>query len=166
MLCLASRDKGRPDVVCVAARLGKPAGHAEATRLAAAAIQPFPGQPPSVPTYEDEQLRRMLVGTWGHQDTDSIHYITLGGDGSMRATMQWKDQFKQMFHQDVRSSGTWKVAGRRGDRQHHEVDRQGTPRPGRLVPRALDQRQRAGGRRLQRPGAAGVEGAVSTGCPH
>jgi hypothetical protein len=27
----------------------------------------------------------------------------------MRANMQWKDQFKQMFHQDVRSSGTWKV---------------------------------------------------------
>jgi hypothetical protein len=23
--------------------------------------------------------------------------------------MTWKDQFKQMFHQDVRSSGTWQV---------------------------------------------------------
>jgi len=51
----------------------------------------------------------MLVGTWGHQDADSIHYITLGDDGSMNATMTWKDQFKQMFHQDVRSSGKWRV---------------------------------------------------------
>jgi hypothetical protein len=51
----------------------------------------------------------MLVGTWGHQDAESIHYITLGGDGSLRATMQWKDQFKQLFHQDVRSSGNWEV---------------------------------------------------------
>ena len=23
--------------------------------------------------------------------------------------MKWKDNFKKMFHQDVRSSGTWKV---------------------------------------------------------
>ena len=70
---------------------------------------PIPGQPPTIPTYEDEQLRRMLVGTWGHQDADSIHYITLNGDGSLSATMTWKDSFKQMFHKDVRSSGTWKV---------------------------------------------------------
>jgi hypothetical protein len=69
----------------------------------------FPNQPQTPPSYQDEQLRRMLVGTWGHQDNEAIHYITLGGDGSMRATMQWKDQFKQMFHQDVRSSGTWSV---------------------------------------------------------
>jgi hypothetical protein len=51
----------------------------------------------------------MLVGTWGHQDADSIHYITLGNDGSLSTTMTWKDQFKQLFHQDVRSTGTWDV---------------------------------------------------------
>jgi hypothetical protein len=51
----------------------------------------------------------MLVGTWGHQDADSIHYITLNPDGSSSATMTWKDSFKQMFHKDVRSSGSWKV---------------------------------------------------------
>ena len=27
----------------------------------------------------------------------------------MSTMMQWKDNFKKMFHQDVRSSGTWKV---------------------------------------------------------
>ena len=50
----------------------------------------------------------MLVGTWGHQDAESIHYMTLN-DGTVNATMTWKDQFKQLFHQDVRSSGTWQV---------------------------------------------------------
>jgi hypothetical protein len=33
----------------------------------------------------------------------------MNGDGSFSATMTWKDSFKQMFHKDVRSSGTWKV---------------------------------------------------------
>jgi uncharacterized protein (TIGR03067 family) len=107
MLCLASRDKGRPS--SFASLPGSGNLLVTLKRLPAGSTPGFPGQPPSIPSYEDEQLRRMLVGTWGHQDNESIHYITLGGDGSMRATMQWKDQFKQMFHQDVRSNGTWKV---------------------------------------------------------
>jgi uncharacterized protein (TIGR03067 family) len=106
MLCISGRDKGRP--ASFASLPGS--GNLFVTLKRATSSGPsIPGQPPSNPTYGDEQLRRMLVGTWGHQDADSIHYITLGGDGSMRATMQWKDQFKQLFHQDVRSSGTWKV---------------------------------------------------------
>jgi uncharacterized protein (TIGR03067 family) len=108
VLCLASRDKGRP--ASFASLPGSGNLLVTLKRTTSGGGSPsFPGQPPSAPSYEDEQLRRMLVGTWGHQDTDSIHYITLGGDGNMRANMQWKDQFKQMFHQDVRSSGTWKV---------------------------------------------------------
>jgi uncharacterized protein (TIGR03067 family) len=108
VLCLAGRDRARPNTF---ASLPGSGNLLVTLRRAAAGggNPPFPGQPPSNPTYDDEQLRRMLVGTWGHQDTDSIHYITLGGDGNMRATMQWKDQFKQLFHQDVRSSGTWEV---------------------------------------------------------
>ena len=43
----------------------------------------------------------MLVGTWGHQDADSIHYMTLAHDGTVNTVMKWKDQFKQLFHQDV-----------------------------------------------------------------
>jgi uncharacterized protein (TIGR03067 family) len=109
LLCLSSRDKGRPASFASLPGSGNLLITLRRTTSGGSGNQPFPGQPPSVPTYEDEQLRRMLVGTWGHQDNESIHYITLGGDGSMRATMQWKDQFKQMFHQDVRSSGTWKV---------------------------------------------------------
>jgi hypothetical protein len=106
VLCLSSRDKGRPNTF---ASLPGSGNLLVTLKRSTGGGLPFPGQPPSVPSYEDEQLRRMLVGTWGHQDEQSIHYITLGGDGSLRATMQWKDQFKQLFHQDVRSSGTWEV---------------------------------------------------------
>jgi uncharacterized protein (TIGR03067 family) len=106
VLCLSSRDKGRP--TSFASLPGSGNLLVTLKRTAAGSAPGIPTQP-SVPSYEDEQLRRMLVGTWGHQDNETIHYITLGGDGSLRATMQWKDQFKQMFHQDVRSSGSWKV---------------------------------------------------------
>ena len=108
ILCLASRDRARP-----AAFASLPGSGNLLVTLKRSASSggngPLPNQPPSVPSYEDEQLRRMLVGTWGHQDADSIHYITLNADGNMTATMTWKDQFKQLFHQDVRSSGNWKV---------------------------------------------------------
>jgi uncharacterized protein (TIGR03067 family) len=108
VLCLSSRDRGRP--TAFASLPGSGSLLVTLSRVAPSnGNAPFPGQPPSTPSYEDEQLRRMLVGTWGHQDADSIHYITLNGDGSTSATMTWKDSFKQMFHKDVRSSGTWKV---------------------------------------------------------
>lgn len=108
MLCFASRDRGRP--ATFASLPGSGNLLVTLRRVAAGdSGSQLPGQPPAAPAYPDEQLRRMLVGTWGHQDADSIHYITLNGDGSMSATMTWKDSFKKMFHQDVRSSGQWKV---------------------------------------------------------
>ncbi len=105
ILCLASRDRDRP-----ASFSSQPgSGNLLVTLNRAtgdAASTPTPGQPP---TYSDDQLRQMLAGTWGHQDEETIHYLTLNPDGSMSTTMQWKDNFKKMFHQDVRSSGSWKV---------------------------------------------------------
>jgi uncharacterized protein (TIGR03067 family) len=107
VLCLARRDRDRP--ATFASLPGSGNLLVTLKRSTGGGDSSFPGQPPPTPSYEDDQLRRMLVGTWGHQDADSIHYITLNGDGSFSATMQWKDNFKQMFHQDVRSSGTWKL---------------------------------------------------------
>jgi uncharacterized protein (TIGR03067 family) len=107
-LCFSSRDRGRPSTF--ASLPGSGNLFVTLRRVAAnGGGSTIPGQPPSAPSYEDEQLRRMLVGTWGHQDADSIHYITFNGDGSLSATMTWKDSFKKMFHQDVQSSGNWKV---------------------------------------------------------
>lgn len=104
ILCLSGRDKPRPsefapgpDILFIS--LKRATGNAAGTPTAG----------PQPQTFSDDQLRQMLVGTWGHQDEETIHYITLNQDGSMSTTMQWKDQFKKMFHQDVRSSGSWKV---------------------------------------------------------
>jgi uncharacterized protein (TIGR03067 family) len=107
VLCLSSRDRGRP--TAFASLPGSGNLLVTLKRISAGDSSSPAPSPPTAPSYEDEQLHRMLVGTWGHQDADSIHYITLNGDGSVSSTMTWKDRFKQMFHQDVRSSGTWKV---------------------------------------------------------
>jgi uncharacterized protein (TIGR03067 family) len=104
MLCLASRDRDRPT-----AFTSQPGSGNLLITLKRATADSVPSTPGQAPKYTDDQLNRMLVGTWGHQDADTIHYITLNADGSMRATMTWKDNFKKMFHQDVRSDGTWKL---------------------------------------------------------
>ena len=109
VLCISSRDKTRPNAFASMPGSGNLLVTLKRASDDGEGSSQFPTQPPSTPSYQDEQLRRMLVGTWGHQDADSIHYISLNPDGSMSATMTWKDSFKQMFHQDVRSSGTWKV---------------------------------------------------------
>jgi uncharacterized protein (TIGR03067 family) len=107
VLCIASRDKERP--TSFASLPGS--GNLLVTLSRAADDDPYrpPAQPNSPANYQDEQIRSIIVGTWGHQDADAIHYFTFGGDNSMSATTVWKDNFKKMFHQDVRSSGSWKV---------------------------------------------------------
>ena len=107
MLCLSSRTQGRP--ATFASLPGS--GNLLVTLKRSTGAASFPGQQ-SQPTYEDEQLRRMLVGTWGHQDNESIHYITLANDGTAKTVTTWKDQFKQLFHRDVNSSGRWEVKDR------------------------------------------------------
>ncbi len=105
LLCLSSRDQGRPTSF---ASLPGSGNLLVTLRRSTGANTQLPA-PPNAPSYQDEQLRRMLVGTWGHQDPDSIHYLTLNEDGTVNEIMTWKDQFKQLFHQDVRSSGNWQV---------------------------------------------------------
>ena len=107
LLCLAGRDQARPNTF--ASLPGS--GNLLVTLRRATGPNPTLPAPPATPSYQDEQLRRLLVGTWGHQDSDSIHYLTLNQDGTMNQVMTWKDQFKQLFHQDVRSSGKWQVQG-------------------------------------------------------
>ena len=106
MLCLSGRNQPRPTTF--SSQPGS--GNLLVTLQRATDTGPgLPGQPSNGPAYKDDQLRQMLVGTWGHQDAESIHYMTLGSDGTVSTTATWKDQFKQLFHQDVRSNGTWQV---------------------------------------------------------
>jgi hypothetical protein len=105
MLCLAPRDRDRPSSLVslpgsgnLLISLGRAKG--DAPEL------PKPTQPAA---YSDDQLKQQLAGTWGHQDEETVHYLTLNPDGKMSTKMQWKDNFKKMFHQDVQSTGSWAV---------------------------------------------------------
>jgi uncharacterized protein (TIGR03067 family) len=106
VLCIASRDKDRP--TSFASLPGS--GNLLVTLTRAADSDPYhaPTQP-TTPAYQDEQIRAILAGTWGHQDAEAIHYVTFNPDNSLVDTTISKDNFKKMFHQDVRSTGSWKV---------------------------------------------------------
>jgi uncharacterized protein (TIGR03067 family) len=108
ILCIASRDKDRPTTFTSLPG----SGNLLVTLSRAANDDPYrpQAQPNSAANFQDDQIRSTLIGTWGHQDAEAIHYFTYNADGSMTANTVWKDNFKKMFHQDVQSSGTWKVA--------------------------------------------------------
>jgi uncharacterized protein (TIGR03067 family) len=106
VLCLSGRNQGRPATF---ASLPGSGDLLVTLRRATENISSSPERSNTAANYQDEELRKMLVGTWGHQDAESVHYITLGNDGSVSATDTWKDQFKQLFHQDVHSNGKWQV---------------------------------------------------------
>jgi uncharacterized protein (TIGR03067 family) len=105
VLCLAPRDRDRPSRFVSLSGSGNLLITLDRATTDAPAT-PTPSQPA---TYSDDQLRQMLLGTWGHQDEETVHYLTLNPDNSMTTTMSWKDNFKKMFHQDVKSTGSWKV---------------------------------------------------------
>ncbi len=116
IICLGSRDKprttkfaapqGSGNLLISLTRVAAGGQPNTTTTAAAAGVAPNPTPPVAIP---DGQLRQQLVGSWGHQDGDSSRVVTFNSDGTMSSVMNWKDQFKKMFHADVRSSGNWKV---------------------------------------------------------
>ena len=105
MLCLSAHDRGRPTSFSSLPGSGNLLVILRRVQDGNLALP----NPPRQTSYQDQQLRQMLVGTWGHQDAESVHYLTLANDGTMTSITTWKDQFKQLFHQDVHSSGSWQV---------------------------------------------------------
>jgi uncharacterized protein (TIGR03067 family) len=65
---------------------------------------PAPVAPPT-----DDIMRKMLIATWGHQDEDWIVMFTLNADGTFSSERRYKDKFGKLFHETIRSSGTWKL---------------------------------------------------------
>src|SRR5262249_46421477 len=57
----------------------------------------------------DDETRKMLVGTWGHQDKNKVEYYTLNADETFSAMTNFKRGISTLFEDDVRSSGTWKL---------------------------------------------------------
>jgi uncharacterized protein (TIGR03067 family) len=114
MVCLASPNQPRATAFASQAGSGnlllsltRASGGVPATPASTAAVPPV--QAPQPMNLTDEQLRAKLIGTWGHQNKDSKRMLTLNPDGSMIAVVTWTDQFKKVFHSDVRTSGNWKV---------------------------------------------------------
>jgi uncharacterized protein (TIGR03067 family) len=57
----------------------------------------------------DQDVRRQLVGTWGHQTDKELNYVTFNSDGTFSRTISFKSAFKKAFSEDDRTSGTWKL---------------------------------------------------------
>jgi hypothetical protein len=79
---------------------------------APAAINAPPAQPlpqlPAAPKVADD-MRKALIGTWGHRTDDAVSYYTLNADGTFGAVVEWKKFMKRTFNDDLRASGTWKL---------------------------------------------------------
>jgi uncharacterized protein (TIGR03067 family) len=68
-----------------------------------------PTSPMLTPATSDEQIRKILVGTWGHQDEERIETFTMNSDGSFSSTWTSKKFFPKLFKGEERCSGTWKL---------------------------------------------------------
>lgn len=78
-----------------------------AAQAAAAKSLAKPAAPAAAQPLPDMKVRSMLFGTWGHQDSERITYITLNPDGSFSSQITWKKGLKKLFDHEERSSGTW-----------------------------------------------------------
>src|SRR5262249_26530963 len=107
MLCIGEpRSPGRPTEF--AAPKGSPNILMTLKRIAGNEIVPVQADVVP-PVNKDAELTKSLLGTWGHQDDDWIYLYTLNPDGTFMATQNYKHKFGKLFHEDVRSSGTWKI---------------------------------------------------------
>lgn len=72
---------------------------------------PVPVIPSTVPAVSStmDDMRRKLIGTWGHQTEDAVSYYTLNADGTMSSVLDYKEGLRNAFKEDVRSSGTWSL---------------------------------------------------------
>ncbi|MBX7103369.1 MAG: TIGR03067 domain-containing protein [Gemmataceae bacterium] len=65
--------------------------------------------PPVIKRTPDDDIRRILIGTWGHQDSDKVELGTFNADGSFSMTRTWKKAFRKFFDDDERFSGDWRL---------------------------------------------------------
>jgi uncharacterized protein (TIGR03067 family) len=68
-----------------------------------------PTSPMLTPATSDEQIRKILVGTWGHQDEERIETFTMNSDNTFSSTWTSKKFFPKLFKGEERCSGTWKL---------------------------------------------------------
>ncbi|MBY0327867.1 MAG: TIGR03067 domain-containing protein, partial [Gemmataceae bacterium] len=56
-----------------------------------------PTSPMLTPATSDEQIRKILVGTWGHQDEERIETFTMNSDNTFSSTWTSKKFFPKLF---------------------------------------------------------------------
>lgn len=56
-----------------------------------------------------DEMKKKLVGTWGHQTEEAVTYYTLNADGTFSAVVDYKEGLRNAFKEDIRSSGTWRL---------------------------------------------------------
>lgn len=77
---------------------------------AAAPPAPAPEPPAPAPALPDEAaLRRMLVGTWGHQTRDEVVRVTINADGTFSILTTHQRGMRRVFNREDRTSGTWRL---------------------------------------------------------
>jgi uncharacterized protein (TIGR03067 family) len=81
-------------------------------RMAANAPSTAPASLPPAPIKShttDEETRKLLLGTWGHQDKNKVEYYTFNADETFSAMTNFKRGISTLFEEDIRTSGTWKL---------------------------------------------------------
>lgn len=82
----------------------------KAAKPAAVAAKPLPviapAPAPAIPN--EDAIRKLLVGTWGHQTDTEVVKITFNSDGSYSSVKTFKKGLKKLFDGEERTSGTWK----------------------------------------------------------
>ena len=72
--------------------------------------QPVAVARPAAPVVPAEDaVRKMLVGTWGHQTDDQVVKVTFNADGSFAVVKTYKKGFKKVFDHEDRLSGSWRL---------------------------------------------------------
>jgi uncharacterized protein (TIGR03067 family) len=114
VICL-SAEEGQPRPTNFTSRQGQDTILITLKRLSGA--NPPPPAPPVAPTPPPvqppqpakEDMRRMLIGTWGHQDDKTIDRIALNPDGTFSVERTWKRGLRKLLDQEERTSGRWDV---------------------------------------------------------
>jgi len=110
MLCLAEPGSdARP--MEFSAKKGSPHLLMTLKRVKGTAINPAQPPPKEIAPVQrpDDDLRKALIGTWGHQNDEWTTMFTVNVDGTFSSERKYRKTFGKLFNEDVRSSGNWKL---------------------------------------------------------
>lgn len=111
VICL-SGSESQPRPLAFTSREGQDTILFSLRRVSGSAATPAPAPLPPARTpapRTDDETRKALVGTWGHQDDRTIERITLNPDGTFSIERTWKRGLRKLLDEEQRTSGRWDV---------------------------------------------------------